>query len=47
MAKVKQLINNNGNPASNQFVITAGDKVFFQSYDSMVACGTRRRGNSM
>jgi hypothetical protein len=37
MARVHQLINNNGNPASNQFVITDGDKVFFQSYDSVVA----------
>ena len=37
MAKVKNIINNNGNPAVNQFVITTGDKVFFQSYDSMVA----------
>lgn len=37
MAKVKNIINNNGNPAVNQFVITDGDKVFFQSYDSMVA----------
>lgn len=37
MAKVKNIINNNGNPAVNQFVITVGDRVFFQSYDSMVA----------
>lgn len=37
MAKVKNIINNNGNPAVNQFVITAGDKVFFQSYDSVIA----------
>ena len=37
MAKVHQLINNNGNPASNQFVITAGSHTFFQSYDSVIA----------
>ena len=37
MAKVKQLINDNGNPASNQFVITSADKTFFQSYNSVVA----------
>jgi hypothetical protein len=37
MAKVQQLINSNGNPAANQFVIKSGDKVFFQSYNSMVA----------
>jgi len=37
MAKVKQLINDNGNPAANQFVITSGDRTFFQSYNSVVA----------
>lgn len=37
MAKVKQLINDNGNPAANQFVINANGRVYFQSYDSVVA----------
>ena len=37
MAKVKQLINDYGNPAANQFVITSGDRTFFQSYKSVVA----------
>ena len=37
MAKVHQLINNNGNPASNQFVITANGATYFQSYNSVVA----------
>lgn len=43
MAKVQQLINNNGNPAANQFVIKAGEKVFFQSYDSVIALWDKKR----
>lgn len=35
--KVRNIINNNGNAARNQFVITSGDATFFQSYDSVVA----------
>ena len=37
MAKVKQLINDNGNPATNQFVIASDNRIYFQSYDSVVA----------
>ena len=33
---VRQLINNNGNPAANQFVINTSNAVYFQSYDSVV-----------
>ena len=35
--KVSQLINRNGNPAANQFVIRHNGEVFFQSYNSLVA----------
>ena len=35
--KVRQLINNNGNPAANQFVIDNGNTSYFQSYQSVVA----------
>lgn len=34
---VRQLINNNGNAAANQFVITANGATYFQSYQSVVA----------
>lgn len=33
---VSQLINDNGNPAANQFVINTPNAVYFQSYDSVV-----------
>lgn len=33
---VRQLINDNGNPAANQFVIKTGKATYFQSYDSVV-----------
>lgn len=35
--KVEQMINNNDNPAANQFVIYAEHKKIFQSYDSVIA----------
>lgn len=35
--KVEQMINNNDNPAANQFVIYAEHKKIFQSYDSIIA----------
>ena len=35
--KVEQMINNNDNPASNQFIIYADGKTIFQSYDSIIA----------
>lgn len=34
---VRQLINNKGNYAANQFVITANGATYFQSYNSVVA----------
>jgi len=34
---VRQLINNNGNPAANQFIITTTTATYFQSYNSVVA----------
>jgi len=33
---VRQLINNNGNYAANQFVITTRTATYFQSYNSVV-----------
>ena len=33
---VKQLINDNGNPAANQFVIKTKKATYFQSYNSVV-----------
>lgn len=35
--RVEQLINSRGNGAMNQFVITDGARVVFQSYDSTIA----------
>ena len=35
--KVQNLINDKGNPASNQFIITSEKGTYFQSYDSVVA----------
>lgn len=34
---IRQLINTNGNPAANQFVISNSGGVYFQSYNSVVA----------
>ena len=35
--KVSQMINNNGNAAANQFIITEKNKVVFQSYRTIIA----------
>ena len=35
--KVYNLVNANGNAVVNQFVIEDGNKIYFQSYDSLVA----------
>ena len=35
--RVEQMINNNYNPAANQFVIKGENKIIFQSYDSIIA----------
>lgn len=34
--RVQNLINANGNANANQFVINDGNKIYFQSYDSIV-----------
>lgn len=36
MMKVEQMINNRGNGAMNQFIITGEGKMVFQSYSSMI-----------
>lgn len=33
---VKNLVNDNGNSAANQFVITIGNNIYFQSYESII-----------
>ena len=35
--KVQNLINNRGNRAANQFVITHNGETYFQSYESVIA----------
>jgi hypothetical protein len=35
--KVANLKNSSGNSVANQYVINAGDKIYFQSYNSMIA----------
>ena len=35
--RVEQLINNNGNPANNQFIIHKNNKQIFQSYETIIA----------
>jgi|2_EtaG_2_1085320.scaffolds.fasta_scaffold51941_1 hypothetical protein len=35
--RVEQLINSNGNPASNQFIISDENVYIFQSYDTIIA----------
>ena len=42
--KIENIINNNGNRAANQFVIKHGDKVYFQSYESVVALWDKGEG---
>lgn len=34
---IRQLINSNGNPAANQFVVATANGTYFQSYNSVVA----------
>lgn len=34
---VKNLLTSNGNVANNQYIITDGDKITFQSYESIIA----------
>ncbi len=35
--QITQMINNNGNPAANQFVIYTDKGQYFQSYDTLIA----------
>lgn len=35
--QITQMINSNGNPAANQFIINADDGQYFQSYDTLIA----------
>ena len=35
--KIYQLINDNGNPARNQFVVEKDGKIYFQSYKTIIA----------
>ena len=35
---ISNMINDNGNPAVNQFIINEGDKIVFQSYKTRIAC---------
>ena len=41
---VRNLINDNGNAAANQFIINTPKATYFQSYDSVVA-KIDRKGN--
>ena len=36
--KVNNLLSSSGNKVANQFVIETDNKIFFQSYNSMIAC---------
>jgi hypothetical protein len=35
---VSNMINDNGNPAANQFIINEGNKTVFQSHNTRIAC---------
>lgn len=35
--KVKNMTSRSGNPVPNQFIVTTGDSVYFQSYDTIIA----------
>lgn len=42
MLKISQLINDNNNPAANQFVLEVSKGYVFQSYDSVIAFYDRK-----
>lgn len=44
MIKVSQLINDNNNPAANQFIIEINKGTIFQSYDSVIAFYNKNDG---
>lgn len=47
MIKVSQLINDNNNPAANQFIIEINKGAIFQSYDSVIAFYNKNDGRFM
>lgn len=47
MLEVSNLINDNGNAAANQFVISDGKKTVFQSYRSRIACKKNGYGGTV
>lgn len=44
MIRISQLINDNNNPAANQFIIEVNNGVIFQSYDSVIAFYDKNNG---
>ena len=44
MMKIENLVNARGNKVANQFKITTNDKIYFQSYNSVVASIDRSTG---
>ena len=44
MIKISQLINDNNNPAANQFIIEVNNGVIFQSYNSVIAFYNKNNG---
>ena len=42
MIRISQLINDNNNPAANQFIIEVNNGVIFQSYDTIIAFYDKR-----
>ena len=44
MIKISQLINDNNNPAANQFIIEVNNGVIFQSYNSVIDFYNKNNG---
>jgi hypothetical protein len=44
--KVKNLVSPSGNEVANQFEITVGGKVYFQSYQTIIAVYDQRTGKT-
>ena len=44
MIKISQLINDNNNPAANQFIIEVNNGVIFQSYNPVIAFYNKNNG---
>ena len=47
MLEVSNLVNDNGNAAANQFVISDGNNTVFQSYRSRIACKKNGYGGTV